>query len=85
MAKDKLTEEDRAWLCSCSSYAKVKKPELTVMATSDVQIMLHNLRFEIEELKESMCIYARENIKGIDFYSDEDVIGYFADVAEKHK
>lgn len=52
MRSDKLTEEDRAWLCSCSSYAKVKKPEVTVMATSDVAIMLHNLRFEIEELQE---------------------------------
>lgn len=51
MKNSKLTEEDRAWLCSCSSYAKVKKPELTVMATSDVEIMLHNLRFEIDEIK----------------------------------
>ena len=51
MRNSKLTEEERAWLCSCSSYAKTKKPELTVMATRDVEIMLHNRRYEIEKLK----------------------------------
>lgn len=64
----KLTEEDRAWLCSCSSYAKVKKPELVVMATSNVEIMLHNLRCEIEELKAALkpfADYFEGDLKGV--------------------
>lgn len=56
MKSDKLTESDRAWLCSCSSYAKVKKPELTVMATSEVAIMLHNLRSDIEDLEVRLVV-----------------------------
>lgn len=48
---EKLTVDDRAWLCSGSSYAKVKSPDLEVMATSSVAIMLHNLRYEIEDLE----------------------------------
>ena len=37
----------------------------------------------IEELERNMCIYAREHITGIDFYSDDCVLGYFADEAER--
>ncbi len=37
---------------------------------------------KIKELEDNMCIYARENIGDIDFDSDEEVIKYFANVAE---
>lgn len=40
---------------------------------------------KIKELEKQMCVYAREHITGIDFYSDDCVLGYFADEAEKHK
>ena len=46
---------------------------------SDCFAMLH----KYEELKKNVCIYARENMKGFDFNSDEDVIGYFAENADK--
>ncbi len=36
------------------------------------------------ELKNQILIYARENMTGYVFYSDEDVLGFFKEHAEKH-
>lgn len=63
MKNNELTEADKAWLCSGTSHAKTKKPELPVIASREVETMLHNMRSEIQELRAALS-WARNDWTG---------------------
>lgn len=50
-----------------------------------MQVVINHLETEIANLRKNMCIYAREEMGGIDFDSDKDVIEYFASFAAHHE
>jgi len=54
------------------------------MTKIQMQVVINRHELKIKELEKNMCIYAREEMGGIDFDGDKDVIKYFADFAARH-
>lgn len=67
---------------SCGSIGHNKD---CVLYPDSMQSMIDDKNERIKELEKNMCIYAREEMRGIDFGSDKDVIEYFSDFAANHE